>query len=358
MGIVHRVVSLLLLLSGCAAHRVDVLVVAPHPDDEALLAAGLMAEARARGQSVAVVLVTNGDFTCERDGYLREDESQRALARLDVRAVHFLGYPDGALARLGDAPLDALEHRDATGECVARTGTYADRSANRLDEHSARTGQPGPWTAQTLQADLRALLERLRPRTVVLPHFIDDHPDHAMTYVFVRRALEAVGGPQPRLLRGVVHAGPCWPSDCRTFFEPLRPMPPLPAPLEAYAPGLRRPIDAQQKLDVISTYVSQAGVDPTTDWLSSFARADEVYWPEALWDFDEAVTLTLPSEWRGYHFTAEGVTDAAGRPLRTWAATTRLTLRLRRAGAYQEVLAWGDDGFMAGWIAAPPGASR
>lgn len=341
--------ALALLVTGCAAHRVDLLVIAPHPDDEALLAAGAMAKARAAGKSVSVIVVTNGDFTCERDGYLREAESVRALAKLDVKDVHFLGYPDGALARMGHQPLDPIEHRDANGECTARTGTYADRSEGRLDEHTARTGQPGEWTSDSLLGDLEALLDRLRPRTILLPHFIDDHPDHAATYRYVRRALENLHR-EPEVLRGVVHSGACWPSDCKTFLNLLQPMPPLPRPLGGYAPTRREPIDADQKLDVISTYISQAGADPETDWLSSFARADEIFWPEDLEQFDEEQTLLLPAVWRGYALSPTGVTTPEGKTLRSWDETKHLTLRVRHVGAYDEVLAWGDEGFVAGWV--------
>ncbi len=358
-----RFVLALLLLSGCA-HRRDLLVIAPHPDDEALLAAGAMAKARAEGRSVSVIIVTNGDFTCERDGYLREAESVRALAKLGVTDVHFLGYPDGALARLGKQPLDPLEHRDATGECVARTGTYADRAEGRLDEHTRRTGAPGDWTAEALTGDLTALLELLRPREVILPHAIDDHADHAATYIFFRRALEQLelGTPIPvRVLRGVVHAGRCWPSDCETNYTPKTPMPPLPKALAGYVAQEKLRINAEAKLSVITTYVSQSPADIEADWLASFARTDEVFWPERYErddghlvqspDDGEATTLDVPAEWHGYSFTETGVTFE-GRTLRTWLPTQQVYVRRERFGAYDEWSAWGDDGFIAGWVAS------
>ncbi len=358
-----------MFLTGCAWRR-ELVVIAPHPDDEALLAAGAMAKARAEGRSVSVIIVTNGDFTCERDGYLREAESVRALAQLGVTDVHFLGYPDGALARLGKQPLDPLEHRDATGECVARTGTYADRSEGRVDEHTARTGAPGEWTAEALTSDLVALLERLRPRTVVLPHAIDDHADHAATYIFFRRALDELdlGTPLPeRVLRGVVHAGRCWPSDCHTMFTPTTPMPPLPPPKGGYAPTERLRIDAEAKLRVISTYVSQSPTEIEADWLSSFARTDEVFWVER-YEHDEghvvqqstafdSARLKLPAEWNGYSFTETGV-ELNGRAVRSWLPTKEVWVRRQRVGAYDEFSAWGDAGFIAGWIASSQPASR
>ena len=158
-----RWVVLLLLLAGCARpvkdEGIDLLVLAPHPDDEVLFAGGVLERAVKSGQKVAVIIVTNGDYTCERDGYLREAESIGALKSLGVseKDVHFLGYPDGALSKLGVLPLGAMEHRDANGQCIARTGTYADRGAGRLDEHTRRTGKPGEWMMNSRSKPVLAL---------------------------------------------------------------------------------------------------------------------------------------------------------------------------------------------------------
>lgn len=266
----------LLLSSACVRipterHGVDVLVIAPHPDDEVLLAGGVMARAVSEGRRVAVIIVTNGDYSCERDGYLREAESVAALKVLGVTEVHFLGYPDGALAQLGPTPLSPMEHRDATGQCVARTGTYADRRAGRLDEHTARTGKPAEWASEALTGDLAALLERLKPAEVYLPHEIDEHPDHSMTYTFFRRALDRLPT-APIVHRGVVHAGECWPSDCARHFTPELATPPLPGALQ---PTERVAIDPLLKLEAIRKFTSQL-----SPWLTSFARKDEVFFPE------------------------------------------------------------------------------
>lgn len=309
----------LLLLLACRPTRVgiDLLVIAPHPDDEVLLAAGAMEKAIAEGRRVAVIIVTNGDYSCERDGYLREGESIAALKTLGVQEadVHFLGYPDGALARLTTTPLPPMEHRDATGQCIARTGTYADRRAGRLDEHTARTGKPAEWTAEALTGDLQALLTRLSPTEVYLPHGIDDHPDHAMTYVFFRRALDRLTTAPALVHRGIVHAGECWPSDCRTYFAPSLPTPPLPGRLAGYLATERMPVNAQHKLDAITRYTSQL-----SPWLTSFARKDEVFFPEKY----------------------ERVAD---RWVRTGGAQRPDGGRVNRDGEFEELSRWSPDGF-------------
>jgi len=273
------------------ADEADLVVVAPHPDDETILAGGVIAAARARGARVAVIVVTNGDFTCERDGHARQRETLAALERLAVSEddVHFLGYPDGFLAALGDDPLPPTDRRTADGRCVKASGTYAEHGAARRDEHAARTGSHAPYDARSLEEDLASLLARLRPRDVYVTHPLDEHPDHAATYAYVRRALDGAPGPPPRVHLGIVHAGPCWP-DGRGRTEPCPVIqesdrrsrtPALPDPYGAYAPSERVPVvDPVHKLAAIEAYRSQLGADPAHDWLTSFARADEPFWPE------------------------------------------------------------------------------
>jgi hypothetical protein len=60
---------------------------------------------------------------------------------------------------------------------------------------------------------------------------------------------------------------------------------PLPEPLGAYAPRELVPvIDPDAKLRAIGVYRSQLGDDPAHDWLLTFARAEEAFYPETLVD--------------------------------------------------------------------------
>ncbi|GGB40127.1 hypothetical protein GCM10011380_31980 [Sphingomonas metalli] len=117
------------------------LVVAPHPDDEAIGAYGLISRARRRGVPVRVVVVTDGAashpssprWPRARLVAERQRESRRVLRRVGVAAgaVTFLGLPDGGLhlhsgaarrslarvlghngAMLVVAPFDRDDHRD------------------------------------------------------------------------------------------------------------------------------------------------------------------------------------------------------------------------------------------------------
>ncbi|MEP6774553.1 MAG: PIG-L family deacetylase, partial [Chloroflexota bacterium] len=64
--------------------------------------AGLTARARAAGETVWVLYMTNGDVAGYTSGLVREDEAVAAQANLGVPEDHmiFLGYPDGFLQDL------------------------------------------------------------------------------------------------------------------------------------------------------------------------------------------------------------------------------------------------------------------
>lgn len=95
----------------------DVVVVAAHPDDETLAAAGLLAAAGRSGLPATVVVATSGeashpDSPTHRPDELaavREDEVRRAVARVHPgAAVLLLGLPDSRLAGHEDALAQAL----------------------------------------------------------------------------------------------------------------------------------------------------------------------------------------------------------------------------------------------------------
>lgn len=269
-------------------------VLAPHPDDEALFGAEAIRRALRDGRAVSVIVMTNGDLGCERDGHLRERETVAAMAELGLaeERIHFLGYPDGALDALGRTPLPARPRRLADGSCGEGAGTYASRGEGRTDVHSLRTGAPAKYTLDEAVGDVAWLLMREQPSDVFVAHPIDEHPDHASTYLVLRRALEAAPSVRvPRVHRALVHVGGCWPNGDRVR-EPCAeitgqlglPYPPLSSPLEAYRPTERVLVEdgGAAARRAIAHYGSQLHVDVDHDWLGSFARGESIAWLEQL----------------------------------------------------------------------------
>lgn len=195
------------------------LVVAPHPDDETLAAGGLIQRVLARGGRVQVVLMTAGDgyreavaadahttqpdesqFVAYGERRLRETRAAtEALGHGHVR-VDLMGFPDGGMASLlGDhwwrvAP-------------VRSPFTQADRApyAQALDPHL-------PYSGIGLRDALAAILKATQPTIIALPDWMDAHPDHSATGIFVMLAVDEWIGKQvrqlevpPRLLAYLIH---------------------------------------------------------------------------------------------------------------------------------------------------------
>lgn len=290
----------LVVTSACAAlpsvrtaPRGGLWVLAPHPDDESLMAAHVIATAVDEGRDVHVLIMTNGDLGCERDGWLRQRETVAAMAELGLpeERIRFLGYPDGHLRSLGATPLLPLARRSEDGGCGEGHATYGARGERGMDVHRARTGVPGPYVLTSVIDDLVWLLERDRPTDVYVSHPIDDHPDHATTYVLLRRALDRASlDVLPTLHRAIVHAGGCWPNGnaprepCPEPNAHGTAYPPLPPPLEGYVPNERVPVPdgGARARRAIARHRSQLHTDVERDWLGTFARAEAVYYRETL----------------------------------------------------------------------------
>jgi N-acetylglucosamine malate deacetylase 1 len=134
-----------------------ILVISPHPDDDAIGCGGTLRDHVVRGDEVRVIVLTSG----EKGGHgrppgevapLREREAEVAAAILGLDGVEFWRQPDGALR--------------ATRPLVER---------------------------------LRARLAEYRPELVYVTHPGEMHPDHRAAARLVRLSAGAVGPPIVRM---------------------------------------------------------------------------------------------------------------------------------------------------------------
>ena len=126
----------------------NVLVVAPHPDDESIGCGGAICLHRERGDRVSVVFLTSGELGLPHlpraDAWrIREREAKAAARILDLQSLSFLRCPDWVL-----------------GERLAEAA-----------------------------AALRPVLEREAPGVIYVPHALEWHPDHRVALEVVRSAL-------------------------------------------------------------------------------------------------------------------------------------------------------------------------
>ena len=119
----------------------DVLVVAPHPDDAELGMGGTILRLKAEGRSVGVLDLTDGEPTPFGSPEVRAQETAAATAILGLDVRENLGLPNRSL----EPNLEA-------------------------------------------RARLAAALRRLRPRWLFAPYWIDAHPDHVAATQLIEAA--------------------------------------------------------------------------------------------------------------------------------------------------------------------------
>jgi LmbE family N-acetylglucosaminyl deacetylase len=137
----------------------NVVVIAPHPDDEAIGCGGAICLHGQRGDRVAAVFLTSGELgmkkrPCAEAWKIREQEAEHAAEVLGIAALSFLRRPDGSVDNDIEATATAL----------------------------------------------RPVLEREAPTVIYLPHAQEWHPDHSVCLSVVRQALQSSDLPLPTLL--------------------------------------------------------------------------------------------------------------------------------------------------------------
>lgn len=136
----------------------NVLVIAPHPDDEAIGCGGTLCRHSADGDRVTVVFLTSGELglkgvSAEKVWKIREAEAAASQRVLGVATIDFLRLADGSAA--GDV-----------------------RKGARL---------------------LRPILRRESPGLIYLPHPEEWHPDHKAALPILRAAFRGGGLAVPAL---------------------------------------------------------------------------------------------------------------------------------------------------------------
>ena len=261
------------------AVRDRIVIVAPHPDDEALGMGGLIQQARAAGADVRIVYLTNGDHNqiafklynlslhirpsqYRAFGEMRQREATAAMSVLGVsrEQLTFLGYPDYGTLRMwcdywGDrAPF----HSDAT-----QVTAVPYREAFKC----GRSYKP-----ENIVADLLEIFREFRPTKVFVTHPADTSPDHRAAANFVRLALLQYAAEPPQLYYYVIHFGR-WPRPYH-YHPELALAPPSPLLDDGHWLSLPlTPEQAQKKYEAIL----QNRTELTTRqyFLVAFARANE-----------------------------------------------------------------------------------
>jgi LmbE family N-acetylglucosaminyl deacetylase len=256
---------------SAAGAPLDVLVVAPHSDDEAIGCTAVMLRAIREGRRVGIVVVTNGDGHVRAAAAIagkpeaeltpqdfialtgtRQQHSITAMAGIGVAAgdLVFLGYPDLALKEVyaaeGPPPVRQVHtEKDETYGVVVP------------DYHSTVHGRPAPYLRASVVGDLTEIIQARQPREIYVTNEADTHNEHEATFWVVRDAAKAAGW-RGSLLTYVVHGGP------------------LPE-----GPTHRIPLTEEElirKRAILEEYARH--MSPVHDGLADkYTKPEEVFWP-------------------------------------------------------------------------------
>lgn len=266
--------------AGTPVFGEQVLIIAPHPDDEALGGAGVILKARAAGSRVRVVVMTSGDgfkmaaaensrvtaptpADYRKLGEARYRESLAAMGDfgLDSGDVIFLGYPDGGLEHLWETNWD-LGY------------PYTGLNGSWQSPYPFSYQQGAAYCGVNVIQNLAAILRDFNPTDVVYPDPNDQNHDHRATSAFVKYTLteQNYRGKEWTYL---VHRGDFpWPWK----YDPALPLHPPQALQNLDTSWHYLPLDDREvrlKLEAIKKYVTQVRV--IEPFLMAFIRTNELF---------------------------------------------------------------------------------
>ncbi len=271
-----------------------ILVVAPHPDDEALMFSGVIYSALSRGEQVKVVLMTNGDLNGVTVGNTRQDETVSAMVNslgMQESNIIFLGYPDAGLTVIYNSyTLSGDIYSAANGQ----SSTYGRRGLGSTDYHYYISGAHATYNRQNILSDLKSVITDFQPDNIFLTNQNDLHPDHSTTYLFVVDALNDISSSNPNykpiIHSTIIHGGndSNWPLTMNpaTNFNSPPNLGSTPL-LWNYRESIKLPFTMQNeeiannlKYNTILKYSSQLNPfpDPRNNYLTSFVHKDELFW--------------------------------------------------------------------------------
>ncbi|MFA5099994.1 MAG: PIG-L family deacetylase, partial [Candidatus Omnitrophota bacterium] len=259
-----------------------VLVLAPHPDDESIAAAGVIQRAIKAGAHVKVVCFTNGDnnefsfivyekrLTFRKGEFLhmgavRGKETMAAMKFLGVgeHDVNYMGYPDFGTMEILTKYWDA---KQPYRSMLPRVQEVSYQNAMSVG---------APFTGESILRDISTVLLAFKPTKIFVSHPADTNRDHQSLYLFLHVALWDLEGriEQPQVYPYLVHVIG-WPVP-RGKHPKMALKPPKDLVHIAWQQLILTDKELVNKEKAISFHKSQIACNPP--YLFTFVRSNELY---------------------------------------------------------------------------------
>lgn len=276
-----------------------VLIVAPHPDDEAISSGGLIQRVEKEGGKIYVLYLTYGDHNevafmldekrmittpslNQKMGQIRRKEAENGMKFIGVPQDHlyFLGFPDNGTLKIWEYYWD-------------NNKPYTVHSLNSNKVPYKNAYKPGaPFTSNAILQEVKDIIKKTHPDIIILPHPYDYNNDHRAAYLFTKLALiELKDLKTPKLYLYLAHHRH-WPI-------PLRYLPYFYLYPPPYIQNLywRRfeltPEEEINKKRLIYFYRSQ--FRPKKYYLLSFVRQNELFGEMQDWVLHQGTWINISS---------------------------------------------------------------
>ncbi len=262
----------------------NVLILAPHPDDEVIGTCGVIRKALGQNAKVRVVCYTNGDsnelsfivyekrLTFKKAEFLhmgevRRRETMRAMVSLGVKPenIIFLGYPDFGTLEI---------FTKYWGNVTPYKGLFT-----RVSKVSYREAMSvnAPYAGESILKDIEKIILNFKPTKIFVSHSGDVNRDHRSLYLFLQVALWNLEGKvkTPQVFPYIIHVVR-WPMP-RGYHPELELKSPDPlanSEIEWHKLALTQE-EIKTKHDTIYFYKSQ--IEYSLSYLFTFARANELF---------------------------------------------------------------------------------
>jgi len=261
-----------------------ILILAPHPDDEAIGCAGIIQQALLVGAQVEVVYLTNGDhnqvafivyekrLTLKKGEFIHMGKVRRAEA---IKAMKLLGLNEDNLIFLGYPDFGTFTIFSRYWQTKKPFGSLLTRISSVPYKENLSYG--APYVGESILNDLKKVLLDYKPNKIFVSHPADVNVDHKSFYLFLQVALRDLNKeiPHPKVYPYLIHCVG-WPIP--RHYHPKLSLEPPRQFQDAQINWLEFSLTPEQlnkKYRAILCYKSQT--QSSAFYLLSFARRNELF---------------------------------------------------------------------------------
>lgn len=265
-----------------AADRI--LILAPHPDDEAIGTAGVIQKALKAGAEIKITCFTNGDhnqlafivyekrLTFRKGEFLHMGEVRR---KETIQAMESLGLGQDDIVFLGYPDFGTMEILTKYWSNVRPYKSLLTRVSNV--PYSECLSYAAPYVGESIIKDLKTVIYDFKPTKIFVSHPVDTNRDHRALYLFLQIALWDLEGKivRPEIYPYLIHVVG-WPKP-RGYHSELGLLPPKKlkdSEISWHKLELTEE-EIKAKYNAISFYKSQIEAYPP--YLFTFARKNELF---------------------------------------------------------------------------------